>query len=321
MIVIKSFILLSCGNHRKIENIMKYLKILKMIRVPIVAGGLLAFILGVLLAVVEGGNFDPIKIMLGYSVVLFGDLSTHYSNEYYDVEIDKHLKTKKFLSIKHILVNNPQLRPLIKTISLALLLISIGISVLIVQFFGAPIEFFIITLMANLLGWFYSAPPLRLCSRSLGEITIAIATGFIIPSIGYLSVRGMLDSFFLFLSLPFMMYGFILSLNLEAPDIENDQKRKKRTLAVRVGKKNVFYIILLIDILATLTFFVLLWQSPSNVFDFRIFFLFSLIPLITGIVSYIENFKEKNLNTFSVLNILSLFMFIILINIYCILLL
>lgn len=297
---------------------MNYLNVLRIIRVPIVAGGLFAFILGVLLALVEGGDFVLIPTILGYGVVLLGDLSTHYSNDYFDVEIDKHLKTKKFFSGSHILVYNPNLRQLILIISLILLLTSIGLAALTVLLFRIPIEFFIITLIANLLGWFYSAPPLRLCSRSLGEIAIAIATGFIIPGIGYLCIKSKLDSIFFFLSLPFMIYGFILSLSLEAPDIENDQERKKRTFAVLIGKRNIFFVILLLAFLATLTFFVLPGHIISKLFEFRIF---SFIPLIVGIVGFITTFKEKNLNRFSALNILALFIFIILINIYCILLL
>ena len=89
------------------------------------------------------------------------------------------------------------------------------------------------------------------------------------------------------------MYGLILSLSLEAPDIENDQKRKKRTFAVLVGKRNVFFIILAIAFFATLIFFALQWQIVSNISDIRIFFLLSFIPLIAGTFGYVTTFKEK----------------------------
>ena len=296
---------------------MNRLSILQIIRVHIVAGGVLAFSLGVLLAIVDGGILNPIHVVLGYSVVLLGDLSTHYSNDYFDVDLDRQSKTKKFFSSKKTLVKKPQLRPLTKNISLTLLALSIIMSALVVLFFGAPIEFFVITLAANLLGWAYSAPPLRLSSKGLGELAIATATGFIIPSIGYLSVKNQFSPLFISLSIPFMMYGFFLSLNLEAPDIENDQNGKKRTLAVRTGKRNVFFIVLAVPFLATLTFFGIMLQTVPNIIDLRVVFLISFMPLVAGLVGFVTSFQKKDLNRFCTLNIFSLFLFITLLNMYC----
>ena len=123
---------------------MNKLNILRIIRAHIVAGGALAFALGALLAVVEGGNFEPIPVALGYTVVFLGDLSTHYSNDYFDVETDQHSKTKKFFAGKKILVTHPQFRSLAKTISLLLILFSNIFATIAVLFFGAPPEFFVI---------------------------------------------------------------------------------------------------------------------------------------------------------------------------------
>ncbi|MFZ7137208.1 MAG: prenyltransferase [archaeon] len=240
---------------------MTLLAILRVIRVHIVAGGVFAFTLGALLAILNGGTPNFLHLALGYGVVFFGDLSTHFSNDYFDVESDKQIKTKKLFSNKKILVEKPALSPLVKKTSLMLLLMSNVLAAVMVLFFGAPTEFFVISFVANFLGWIYSAPPIRLSSRSLGELTIALATGFIIPSIGYLSVKNQLDSLFVYLSVPFVLYGFFLSINLEAPDIKNDKKAQKTTLGVRIGPKNVFYIIVATAFLASLSLFVLKGQT------------------------------------------------------------
>ena len=300
---------------------MNPLIILRIIHPHIVAGGILAYSLGVLLALVEGGTLNPLLIALGYGVVFLGDLSTHFGNDYFDVEMDAQIKTKKFFSNTKILVNNPQLRPLAKSVSLTLLALSIILSAVVVIFFGVPIEFFVIALAANLLGWAYSAPPLRLVSRGLGELIIAVATGFIIPSIGYLLVKGQLDPIFVSLSMPFMLYGLFLSLNLEAPEIESDQKGQKGTLAVRIGKRNVFIVVLVIPLFATLTFLALFLQLSSNVLDLKTLFLFSLIPVTASIIGFVTFFQRRELNRFSTLNICSLFLLIIFLNVYFYLLL
>jgi 1,4-dihydroxy-2-naphthoate octaprenyltransferase len=300
---------------------MNPLIVLRIIRPHIVAGGILAYSLGVLLALVEGGTLNLPLIILGYGVVFLGDLSTHFSNDYFDVELDSQVKSKKFFSGKKILVNNPQLLPLTKNISLILLVLSIVLSAVVVIFFGAPIEFLVITVAANFLGWAYSAPPIRLSSRGLGELTIAAATGFIIPSIGYLSVKGQLNPIFLSLSIPFMLYGFFLSLNLEAPDIESDQKGRKRTLAVRTGKRNVFIVVLAVPLFAALTFLVLFLQFSTGILDLKTLFLFSLIPVAASIIGFVTFFQKRALNRFSTLNICSLFLLITFLNVYLYLLL
>lgn len=300
---------------------MNPLTILKIIRVHIVIGGVLAFSLGALLAILDGGIINPLNLVIGYCVVFFGDLSTHFSNDYFDFELDKHLKIKKLFSSKKILVDKPKLCPISMKISLALLIISNVLGATMVLFFGAPIEFFIITFLANILGWVYSAPPIRLSSKSLGELTIALATGFIIPSIGYLSVKNQLDSFFVYLSIPFIVYGFFLSLNLEAPDIQNDKKGQKTTFAVRIGPTNIYYVILAAASLVPLAFFGLIGQTIFNTIDLMVVFVLSLIPLTATILGYFSYFKKNNLNQFCSLNIISLFLFIILLNVYFLLLL
>lgn len=290
---------------------MEPLTLLRMIRLHIVAGGALAFSLGTLLAVAEGGTLEPLPVTLGYLVVLLGDLSTHYSNDYYDVETDKQSKTKKFFSGKKLLVTHPQLQSTAKTISLSLFTFSNILAAVVVLFFGAPTEFFVIALAANLLGWLYSAPPTRLGSRGLGETAVAFATGFAIPGIGYISVKGQLDPLFVYFSVPFMLYGFLLSLNLESPDITNDKTCGKHTLAVRLGERNVFFTVLAAVFLATSTFFVLTHELTSSFIDLNVVFLFSLIPLTAAILGTVISFKKRNMYVFNAINISSLFLFII----------
>jgi 1,4-dihydroxy-2-naphthoate octaprenyltransferase len=285
-------------------------KILRIIRLHIVLGGVLAFSLGALLAVASGGTFNPVLFLLMYVVVMFGDLSTHYSNDYFDVEVDSMIEEKKFFAGSNLLVSHPELRPLAKSISITLLAASSALAFLIVLFLGAPIEFLIIALAENLAGWAYSAPPLRLTSRGLGEAAVACVTGFAIPGIGYLSVRGQFDPVFLLLAVPFVMYGLILSLSLEAPDIELDRKGGKRNLPVRGGPRTVFLIILALAVSATSAFLAYAWQFTSTVIDFRVPLLFAIVPLATALFGFVRVvFQQKKANFSSALNVAALFLF------------
>ena len=284
-------------------------KILRIIRIHIVAGGVLAFSLGALLAIVGGGRFDLARVVLGYTVVLLGDLSTHYSNDYFDVEVDKHIEKKKFFAGSTILVSNPNLRSLSRFISVALLVSSNLLAVVLVLFLGVPIEFFVVILGASLVGWFYSAPPLRLTSRGFGEVAVACVTGFAIPGLGYLAVRGQFDPLFVYFAVPFVMYGFMLSLSLEAPDVEVDRKGGKRNLAVRKGERSVFFLISGLAVSATLTFLFYNWLVTSAVVDLDTVALFSIVPLIAGLLGFVGVFQKREVRRFSALNVASLFVF------------
>jgi 1,4-dihydroxy-2-naphthoate octaprenyltransferase len=282
---------------------------LKIIRFHIVAGGVLAFSLGGLLALANGGSFNPALFALVYTAGLLGDLSTHYSNDYFDVEVDKHMDQKKFFAGHAILVDHPNLRGLSKSVSASLLVCANVLAAALFLFLGAPIEIFIVILAASLTGWFYSAPPLRLTSRGLGEAAIACVTGFAIPGLGYLSVRGQFDPLFVYLAVPFVMYGLMLSLSLEAPDEEIDRKGGKKNLIVRKGARNVFLLILALTTASTLTFLVYRWLLAPTVLDIRILALFSIAPLTAALVGFIGVVQKKSVNRFSAVNVASLFVF------------
>ena len=287
---------------------MNILNLLKIIRLHIVTGGFLAFSLGTLLAIVGGGSFDPARFVLGYVVVFLADLSTHYGNDYFDVEVDKYVEKKKFFAGSGILVNNPDLRLLSKFVSLALLVGSNVLATMIVVFLGFPIEFFIVILGASLVGWFYSAPPVRLISRGFGEIAVAFVIGFAIPGLGYLGVRGQFDPLFVYFVIPFILYGLTLSLSLHAPDVEVDRMGNKRNLTVRLGQRRSFLLILAMVSSATLTFCIYSFQNAFLIVDFGMIVLFSVIPLVAGLIGFVGFFK-KEVNYFSALNVAALFVF------------
>ena len=193
-----------------------------------------------------------------------------------------------------------------------MLIISILLALGAVIFFNAPIMLLFIAIVVDLLGWFYSAPPIRLSKRGFGEITVAFATGFAIPSIAYLSVKNQLDSDFLFLTIPFILYGFMLSLNLEAPDIENDKTQGKTNLATKISQQTIAYIILILASLSSMAF--LFYNSYLNlsIIGLEIFMILSIIPFISALLGVFRSHQKKDTKTSNTLNIYSLILFNIL---------
>jgi 1,4-dihydroxy-2-naphthoate polyprenyltransferase len=291
---------------------------LKMIRPHIVAGGFLAFTLGSLLAIANGGAFNPLSFLLFYSTIFFGDLSTHFSNDYFDVEQDRVARGKKFFSTDNILATNPQMLPSCKNLSISLLSISLFLASLAVIFQAAPIELLLIMILANFLGWSYSARPLRLVSRRLGEVAIALAVGFAIPAVGYLSIKGQLDGWYAFFILPFLLYGFILALSLEAPDIEGDRLGNKRTFGVVYGIRAVFRLILVLAAVISCIFLVYAIKIPFAPVSFWVIGAFATVPLVTGVVGLLVAITKKDIQNISVTIVCSLIGFNLLMIAYLI---
>lgn len=149
---------------------------------------------------------------------------------------------------------------------------------------------------------------MRLISKGLGEAAIALAAGFAIPAVGYLSVMGQFDLLFAYFVLPFMLYGFMLSLSLEAPDIEVDLKTGKRNIGVRKGEKTVVGLILAVTSIASL-FFVCAGQINIASINLGVVMLFSTVPLAAGVTGFFSLLQKKPMRRYYTANILALFFF------------
>jgi 1,4-dihydroxy-2-naphthoate polyprenyltransferase len=279
---------------------------LKIIRLHIIIGGILAFAVGALLGVANGGVFNPVNFAVCYATVFFGDLSTHFSNDYFDVKQDKGEQKKPLFSHHNVLTGNPAMLPSTRKIAVALLSASLLISIFAVAFKIAPLMLLLVAIGGNFLGWFYSAPPLRLVSKGLGETAIALAVGFAIPAAGYLSSKGTIDSGYGLFAVPFVLYGFMLALSLEAPDVACDCLGDKKTLGVTKGVKAVFNLAFIVTFAAFLMFLYFAMSTPDLPVNFYVVSAFSSIPLLAGLISLHQTRKGKDTQIFSAVNVLSL---------------
>lgn len=86
-----------------------------------------------------------------------------------------------------------------------------------------------------LIGWAYSAPPLRLSGRGLGELSVGLGFGLIIP-LGTAYVQlGRVEPDALWAGLPFaFLIALVLYIN-QFPDLRADTASGKRNWVVRLG--------------------------------------------------------------------------------------
>jgi 1,4-dihydroxy-2-naphthoate polyprenyltransferase len=300
-------------------NFNTILKIVKLGRFQFILGGFLFFCAGSLLALLLNAEFSLTKFILGYAALFTAHLSVSYSNDYFDLDVDKFSKPTRFSGGSGVLVDNPELQKFSKNFALVLIGLSIVLAITTTIIFKLPISFFLLILAGNFLGWYYSAPPLRLSYHGLSEFA-TILTGFIVPGIGYVILMGKLDLPFLIFAIPLMLYELLFIINIEIPDMEADSYGGKKTLIVTYGRELGFIIGATAALIATTSYLFMNFTNlyPSNI-NWSLIAVFSLIPLIFGILSTLKKPIKRTLAVKWVnYNLLSLSMFIILINFYLI---
>jgi 1,4-dihydroxy-2-naphthoate polyprenyltransferase len=222
-------------------------------------------------------------------------LSVKYGNDYFDTEVDRLNETSPISGGSGVLLKNPELMYLSKWIAICLVTLSMALAVAFVLVFRFPLFFIALVVLDNGLVWFYSAPPLRLSYRGLGEITTMLAAGLMLPCTGYFIMLGSLGSLFWTFSFPVVLYALSVIVSVEIPDMEGDAKGGKHTLIVRRGRRFGFILITLSNLLATLYLSILSKSNLTQIsIDLRLIAVFSLAPLATGIVGLIERTENRN---------------------------
>jgi len=283
------------------------------IKLPVVA--YMLFLFGVLLAASSGARFVFDRLAWGSAIVIAAVLSVNYGNDYFDIEVDRLNEASPISGGSGVLLKNPELMTLSKLIAIGLMAISVALAVIFTLVFRFPRSFIALVVSGNGLIWFYSAPPLRLSYKGLGEITTMLAAGLMLPCLGYFIIRGSLDSLFWVFSFPFVLYALSIILSVEMPDMEGDSKGYKNTLIVRNGRKFGFVLIALSNLLATLYLSVISKSNLTQVsVDLRPIAIFSLLPLATGILGLIERTEDRKpatrLVTFNVYAISSMLLIV-----------
>jgi len=298
-------------------NIDTIVKIIKLGRPQYLAGDFLLFLMGALLAVLLNAEFVWSKFILGYSILLIAHLAVHYSNDYFDFEVDSYTGSNLITGGSGVLVENPELRDFSKQFSLFLMGLSIFLAASFTILFHYPDTFFLFLLFGNLLAWYYTAPPIRLVYRRLGEVANIIAV-IIFLGTGYFALMGTLDLSFLIFSIPIIFFQIIFINSFELPTLEGDKLCNKITWIVSKGREFGFKLNAICGVLATLSFIIIPYTKlfPSNI-DFRVLVLISLISLILGLYPLFKRRFDMDFTTkFVKINVAALFIMSLLIDVY-----
>jgi 1,4-dihydroxy-2-naphthoate octaprenyltransferase len=205
--------------------------IVRALRLPFTTASALPFIFGSLLA---AGHVNQTTFWLGLLAVVAAHLGANLINDYADSKsgADWHDKTSYVFFGGSKLIQEGVLTEkfyfnLAVFFSALSAVAVVALAFVLESMFVVYCAFFII-----LLSWSYSAKPLRLSYRSLGELTIFILFGPVPVMAGYFLQTGIFPDLASFMaSLPFGLFTAAILYANEVPDFADDLQAGKRNLA------------------------------------------------------------------------------------------
>jgi len=205
----------------------------------ITLAALLPFAAGSALAWAVAGEFDfPVFVVAEIALFLImGAVNT--ANTYYDYEAD--LQNDEFSvysgGIRVLVENRVTDRRKALWLAVALLVAGglVGLTLPFVFHTGPwtlPLGVF-----GSLCGWFYTARPLSLVYRGLGEAVIAVCSGILTVVSGYYLQTGAFDPVLVPVAGTLALSILNVIIINEFADVGPDERAGKRTLVVRLGKE------------------------------------------------------------------------------------
>jgi 1,4-dihydroxy-2-naphthoate octaprenyltransferase len=197
--------------------------------------------LGAAAAHATTGRFDLPLFLAAQGMVSTLHLATHYCNEFFDLTADRMNTTfTRWTGGSRVLVDG-RLPPVV-ALAISLSMITFFVAGLAYAWLGRP------TLVADVprgcwalaavalsLAWEYSAPPLKLTSRGLGEAVVASMLCVILPAMGFLLQNGEPNLQVGLALVPLFGTQYARMMVMNMPDAGGDEAAGKRTLVVRLG--------------------------------------------------------------------------------------
>ncbi|VVB56945.1 1,4-dihydroxy-2-naphthoate octaprenyltransferase [uncultured archaeon] len=183
----------------------------------------------------QKGSFDAVDFVLASLAVLLAHAGTNLSNDYYDYQAGNYPQKKNGPTGGSFAIQQGHYRPA-QILGLAVLCFMASLAFFLYLSWSTASLVFPLGLAGILLGFFYTAPPLKFGYRLLGEITTFAGMGPLLFATVYLAAAGALpDEAGWLLSIFLGVLVLNVLLAAQVPDIEIDRLSRKRTISVHWG--------------------------------------------------------------------------------------
>lgn len=188
-------------------------------------------------------KFDLLLFILSLIAALLYHAGMNVVNDYFDFVNGTDNINKKALSPftgGSLFIQKGLITPM-GTLAFGLILLFLGSAVGVYLAYRVTMMVLVIGAIGFFFGFFYSAPPLFLVGRGLGEISVGISFGVLTVLGAYLVQTGEIAVEPVFSSLPLSFLITALLYVNEFPDFEADREAGKNTLVVRLGPRKARY--------------------------------------------------------------------------------
>ncbi len=206
-------------------------------------GSLPMYLMGAAAAWRDGHGVEPAKLVLGMLLVWLIQLMTHYNNEYCDLKTDQATQaTTRISGGSRVLVRGlvPRQRARMSAVATLALAMVVLATLAAVSHVGNLL--FLFAGAAAFVGWFYSAPPLALESKGLGEIAIVFVTASLLPSTAYYIQASAVSPALVLACAPLALIVLSLTIATGLPDVSADVATGKMTIVARLGEKRALWL-------------------------------------------------------------------------------
>ena len=167
-------------------------------------GGVVLNALGIAVAATQGYAIDVGRALLGQILITSIQLLAHYSNEYFDFEVDRLIGTRRtwFSGGSGVLAAGE----LDRAVPRRAMIVCAVIAVIALALASVQVPIMLLIGSISLAGaYFYSASPLALMGRGWGELSTGVLTGLLVPTTGYAMQTGRVDVALLPICLPLVL--------------------------------------------------------------------------------------------------------------------
>ncbi len=227
---------------------------LRALRLPFISASLLQVLLGAAIAYSESNSFDPLIFSMTLVGVSLIHLGANLLNDYFDSisGCDFLNREPTPLSGGSRVIQEGLITPQ-SILRVASILLACGSLLgLALNSFVPGNRVLILGAVGLLIAFFYTAGPVKLSYRGLGEVSVFISFGPLLVGGAYLCQTGEIGSMTLLVSVPpGLLVASILLVN-EVLDAKSDKLAGKKTLVVVLGERRGYQLFLCVHLLAYL---------------------------------------------------------------------
>lgn len=267
-----------------------FMQMIKLTRAHIGVVVLPSFWLGCMFALLVGYSFNLSNFLIGFLIIFFLYASASYINDYYDFKSDQYNRQFGFSGGSGVLQQYPQLKKTTKNAAIGLNILALLLTIYLAWTTILPIWAIGFVGIGIFFSYFYSAPPIQMAYKGIGEFPHFIA-GIMNTSWGYMLITGFLDLQIIIFSIPLSIHLLTVILLFEIPDREADIHGGKQNFIVNHGRKKSFRLITILFWSTTMYYTIL---SLAGWYDeFINFWLIAAISLVPSLFSTYFNLKSQ----------------------------